>query len=85
MKRMVVLSVMCMMLAAATIGLAGCPVTGGDWPVLEVGKEYYFGASGDQAQRATVVSQRGQWVTCTSAVYETTLINLENVFEISAY
>ncbi|NLF58737.1 MAG: hypothetical protein GX580_13975 [Candidatus Hydrogenedens sp.] len=82
MKRMVVLSVVCMMLAAATVGLAGCPVTAGGWPVLEIGREYLFRSSADNVLRATVVSQAGQWVTATDYTGSPSLVNLENVFDI---
>jgi len=83
MKRMVVLGAVCMMLAAATLALAGFPTMTGGWPVLEVGKEYLFRSSPDNNRRATVVSQKGQWVTATDSSGNPSLVNLENVFYIT--
>lgn len=85
MKRMVVLGAVCMMLVATAVGLSGCPVTGGEWPVLDEGKEYMFQPSDDNTRRITIVSQRGQWVTGTGSNGSTVLVNLENVLFINAY
>ena len=90
MKRRLVLGTVCMVMVAATAALSGCPTTGDgwpgtpnvDWPMLVVGKTYTFRSSGDQSKAATVVSQKGQWVTATTSFGETLFVNLDNVFDI---
>jgi len=78
MKRMMVLSVVCMMLVAATVALSGCPATMGGWPVLKIGNSYNFVSPGNTGFTGTVLSQNGQWVTCTNDL----IINLSNVVAI---
>lgn len=89
MKRRMVLGAVCMVMVVATAALSGCPTTGEgwlgtpsvDWPMLEAGKKYTF-RSGYQSKEATVVSQKGQWVTATTSFGETLFVNLDNVFDI---